>query len=325
MTDPRQRAQELIDEGHQLQADAAEAGLYEKPEELRAVYRRAIEKFSAAIALDPEAGEAYASRSIAAYFWGDSVTAKADVERVLQLPAVAEDDYLVLANPYRGEEKRRLLRLFLTKVAPTSYVHFHLRLSLARSYFSDRSHQAALQELTQLIADLERPEHSEDHGLLPTLYLMQSMAFEALADYTSSITALQRRLELPSTPEQQQDAWCSLFRSFLRAGRTEEARAALQLEDRFTPRDLHLSRTLLSALDDRVTATSAELCALAEDEENSLAGYEKFCAGAALWKLGERALAEPYLRDFISRCRDNPREWGVTMRWEIATAEALLA
>ena len=36
-------------------------------------------------------------------------------------------------------------------------------------------------------------------------------------------------------------------------------------------------------------------------------------------------VAKPRLRRFIKHCEGNPREWGVTMRWEIAKAKELLA
>jgi tetratricopeptide (TPR) repeat protein len=55
------------------------------------------------------------------------------------------------------------------------------------------------------------------------------------------------------------------------------------------------------------------------------ASRHDYMGAVILLRLGRADVAKPRLRRFIDHCEGNPREWGVTMRWEIAKAKELLA
>ena len=58
-----------------------------------------------------------------------------------------------------------------------------------------------------------------------------------------------------------------------------------------------------------------------DDEQG---GVGAFAAGVGLHHAGQHEAARPLLEQFVAVSENNPTEWGVTLRWEIAKAKELL-
>lgn len=281
--------------------------------------RRAIAKYSEAIALDPRLADAYVLRASARSLSGDRRGARADASTAYALRPRDPADYLLISLPFPEKERRRILRTGIARARPGSFDYVHLGLSIGNTYWYegrfDLEHRHALRSIREL-------ETSGKTGLATGFHYEAGTALMAMGRYASAERHLRAAFRDHATTgmlARTSVVDCRIYRGDLEG--------ALQVLDEVAPRltrDLvTLTRAYVRALGPAPLRISRALEArlLVPDRPH----HDGYMGAVILNRLGHADVARPRLRRFIERCEGNPREWGVTRRWEIAKAKALLA
>jgi len=105
-------AKQILEEVRELQYKRAEESGYKRlsKEEEKPFREWKVQRYTEAIALDPRFGDAYAERGSELYFLGRRAEAKADMLEAFELGVSSAELYFDIAMPFKGEQKREILR-----------------------------------------------------------------------------------------------------------------------------------------------------------------------------------------------------------------------
>jgi tetratricopeptide (TPR) repeat protein len=280
---------------------------------------RAIAKYSQAIALDPHLVGAYIQRSGARRQVGDLRGARADAMAAYKLQPRDPMDYLLISFSFPQAERRRILRAGIRQARPGSFEHFNLGLNVGLTYWYEGRFDLGLRNARRLMRRFEAMGKSRS---LAQLHYEAGTALMAMGRFAPAERELRGAFRDRGTIGML--ARTSVVESRIyRDDLVGAARVLEEVASQLTPSLVTLTRTYIRALGPQALEVSRTL-------ENRLlvpdrASRNDYMGAVILLRLGHADVAKPRLRQFIDHCEGNPREWGVTMRWEIAKAKELLA
>lgn len=280
--------------------------------------RRAIAKYSEAIALDPTFVRAYLSRAHSRRRLRDLVGSRSDAEAAYALRPQDPLDYESIAFAFDRPTQRRIIRTGLSRTTPGSWEHLHLGWASANSYWYEGRFDLQLRVLRRLLrrfAELGKRRLASRH------YYDVGVVLNALGRHKAAEEAF--RVAVSDGSGNTELARLSIVESRIYRG---DLRGALQALDRFCGRmdagEISLIRGYINALIPDSPAPSKQLVRRVSTPSSN--GNEEFMGAIVLLRGGHGDLARPRLRKYVARCESNPSEWGVTKRWEIAKAKELL-
>jgi tetratricopeptide (TPR) repeat protein len=293
---------------------------------------RRVVRYTEAIELDPSFGDAYAERGSELYFLGRRAQAKADMLKAVALGVTEPELYATMAMPFEGEEQRGILRTGMGLIdrssAETGWFYDHLYSMVIRSYWYEGNFAENARLLEEWVPQLDRTDHMYRIALDEL-----GMAYSALGKHAEAETAYRRKLAA-TPPAEQQYVADMVVRTLMHRNQYGEALLVLdELMDSFRAETRAIFTAALTVLQDSESAVaraaSAAALAAAEDwgrRPGPLGGstnYYSFLLGLVYRGLGRNQDAAEIFRRFADESAANKREWGVTMRWEIAKAREL--
>ena len=271
-------------------------------------YHQAIEKYNAALKLCPDLPEAYAARSSTHYFLRQMSESRQDAITALRL-GIRGDHYLMnLPNAFHGAEQRQVIKQCMKIAGAKSFSYQQLWFDRAQSYWYEGNFAGFVKELESL-QDWERRQklpHKMAESFLGNGY-------EALGK-TAQAEKVYRKIG-------DGDA---LVRLYVHQSRWKEARAALKdYASQFKADEHLLWEAGISELEGSLQRVKPEQLAAAHRLGDG-GNYYAFFLGLLQLRNAEVKAGRRTLQAFCEMCDSNPREWGVTLRWECAYARALL-
>jgi tetratricopeptide (TPR) repeat protein len=282
--------------------------------------RRAMAKYARAIELDPRFAKAYVSRSHARRALGDRAGARDDAAAADRLRPSDPMTYLSIALPFDRSVQRRILRSGIARAIPGSWEHFHLGWYSAQTYWYEGRFEAQVRALDGLI---RRFEKLGKRKLTAGLHYHVGTALMALGNYVVA----ERRMRRASTAGGEATPLALAAMIECRIYRDDLAGAQLVLDEVASGLDAEetsLTRAYIQALDPRAAPPNSNLVSRLARDPGPGPTWPTFMSAVILLRAGRADLARPRLRAFVQRCENNPREWGITRRWEIAKAKELL-
>jgi len=291
-----------------------------------------VARYSEAIELDPSFGDAYAERGTELYFLGRRAEAKADIRKAFALGVSDPELYAMMAMPFAGEEKREILRAGMKLIdrasEETGWFYDDLYSMLIQSYWYDGNFREHARLLEEWVPQLQPTEH-----MYRTALGSLGMAYSALGKHAEAEAAYRAALAATPAAEKQHVA-DMVVRTVMHRDRYGEALLILEeLADRL-PADTHAIFTAaLTVLRDPGSglARDASAAALTAAEDwgrrpgplGDSTSYYSFLLGLVYRGVGKNREAAEILTRFADEAAANKREWGITMRWEIAKAREL--
>ena len=325
MTAAEKRAEALIAEGKRIEISSwrPEPGSYDPPKDDPAAQRAALAKYLEALRLCPKLAEAHLAIAGVKGRMGLREEAREHAKRAIALRPVDPTAYLLLAHHFNGDEARDVLRKGLRRCRPKSFERNHLQWNIANTYWYEGRFADCARAYRRHVRALARI-HGKRHPALEPPYHSLSTALEAMGDYAGAEAAYRailnlRRNHMAVWMDPRED----IVFARIRSNDFEAARAAW---NEFESRMKKASRVLLGAAIDVFTGKRPRCSArfvksLERDQTPSrIAIYGAFILHA----LGRDEIAIPRLRYLVQRWRRNRREWGVTLRWEIARGNEIL-
>jgi len=291
-----------------------------------------VARYSEAIELDPSFGDAYAERGSELYFLGRRAEARADMRKAIALGVSDPELYAMMAMPFEGEEKRGILRTGMSLIdrasAETGWFYDHLYSMVIRSYWYEGNFAENARLLEEWVPQLERTEHMYRMALDDL-----GMAYSALGKHAEAETAYRRRLAA-TPPAEKQHVADMVVRTLMHRNQHGEALLVLEeLADGLPADTRAIFTAALTVLQDpgSALARDASAAALAAAEDwgrrpgplGDSTSYYSFLLGLVYRGVGRHREAAEILTRFADEAAANKREWGITMRWEIATAREL--
>ena len=291
-----------------------------------------VARYSEAIELDPSFGDAYAERGSELYFLGRRAEAKADMRKAFDLGVSDPELYAMMAMPFAGEEQREILRAGLKLIdrasEETGWFYNHLYSMFVRSYWYEGNIAENARLLEEWVPQLERTEHMYRMALQDL-----GMAYSALGKHAEAETAYRRALAATPAAEQQH-VGDMVVRTLMHRDQYGEALLVLEELANSLPADTHAVFTAaLTVLQDPRSALardeSAAALPAAEDwgrrpgPLGDSTSYYSFLLGLVYRGVGKNREAAEILTRFADEAAGNKREWGITLRWEIAKAREL--
>jgi len=291
-----------------------------------------VARYSEAIELDPSFGDAYAERGTELYFLGRRAEAKADIRKAFALGVSDPELYAMMAMPFAGEEKREILRAGMKLIdrasEETGWFYDDLYSMVIRSYWYEGNFGENARLLEEWVPQLERTEHMYRVALQDL-----GMAYSALDKHAEAETAYRRALAATPVAEKQHAA-DMVVRTLMHRDQYGEALLVLEELADGLPADTHAIFTAaLTVLHDprSALARDASAAALTAAEDwgrrpgplGDGTNYYSFLLGLVYRGVGKNREATEILTRFADQAAANKREWGITMRWEIAKAREL--
>lgn len=264
---------------------------------------QALVCFEQAIRADPTYTRAFVERSAARYFGGDEQGSREDARAALKLGDVEIEDYSMLAAPFEGEESRQILRAGLKRAGMKHVMAQALWFHIANTYWYEGRFQEEINELRKIMKQFPDANY---WGFIGS-------AQEALGDYQAAEASYRKD---PSEARE-------IVRCRMHAGDLPGALAALEeFHAKIPELERELFRAAIDILQGQPTANPSSLASRVNPKK--IGGCSQFFRGL-LWKeAGQVDRARQDLMDFVERNEGNPREWGVTMRWETKRAREFL-
>ena len=300
------------------------------------VRRKVLRMYGRALRLDPQNAEAYVWRGLLFHQRDQPAAARADMRQALALRPRRPDLYSLIAIPFGNAEKREVYQRGLALCREDDPERHHLQFCHDLRYWYDRDYErliAAMDaEVTRLehqIATGPEPRHYDHrYGSLPSCCGFLQMGYAALGRYAEVERTARRLLpyldHLPDRPDAPAETAEDIIRARMHANDFPGALAAVEeFAVLLPPERRELWEALLHALANG-TPPTPELVRRAEADRYPPGG-QNFLLGVFYTRLGRPAKAATHLRRLCERAASNPREWGVTLRWEVAQAQQLLA
>jgi len=312
----RKKALQLLAEGRKIQAQAytGTGGGFQPGRFLSQMtggyYYRAIEKFDQAIKECPELAQAYAARSLSLHFAGENEAARADALKALDLGGLDERELILLGAPFQGSQARKVYRRCMKLAKPNGFVYGMLWSALAQTYWYEGNFRGQARELEALLAWKAKyqPKYiAPDWSQLGHAHEVSGQLAKAEAAFRKAGDG------------------DSLVRIYLHQSRWDEARAALKrYRQQFEPDEIIVYAAGLDELQGRLKSVSREQLKAAHRLADG-GTYYAFFLGLLQLRAGETEAGRSTLDSFCRVMDGNPREWGVTMAWEIRKARERLA
>jgi len=313
-------AQRLVEAGQKIQYPSrARTGGARRSKLDTDRLQRAIAKYSEAIEFDPLLIDAYIRRSAARRQAGDVRGARSDATAAYKLRPRDPIDYLLISFPFPRAKQRRILRAGIARARPGSFEHLQLGLNVGHTYWYEGRFDL---ELRTVLALIRRFEAMGKSRLLAGLHYQAGTALLAMRRFRDAERQLRAAFRDRATTGML--ARTSVVESYLYRNDLDGALRVLDEVASQLDRPLvALTRAYIQALgpDSLKVSKALEAKLLVSDR----ASRHDYMGAVILLRLGRSDVAKPRLRRFIDHCEGNPREWGVTMRWEIAKAKELLA
>lgn len=327
-------AKQILEEVRAEQFKRAEQSGYEclsKAEE--APFREwKVQRYTEAIVLDPAFGDAYAERGSELYSLGRRADARADIRKAFALGVSDPELYAMMAMPFEGEEQREILRRGLGLIdqssEETGWFYDHLYSMLIRSYWYDGNLAQNARLLEEWVPQLKQTGHMYRMAMqdLGMAYSALDKHVEAEAAYRSALAA--------SPPAERLHVGDMIVRTQMHRNSYAAALRVLEeVADAIPPGTPAIFRAALTVLgnpgsDEARTASMAAL--VVAEEQGTRPGptgnstsYYSFLLGLVYRGVGRSREAAEILTRFADEAAANKREWGITLRWEIAKAREL--
>lgn len=323
--DARSILQEVRAERRRRVSEGGNKRLAAKDEsELR---RWEIARYTEAIQLDPELAEAYVARGTALYFEHHRAEARADMRRALSLHPKDVTLYHQLPLPFERGEQREILRAGMSLADPASFEYEHLRAWFIRTYWYEGNFAEQARLLEEWLPQLNQGEFQYRHQLqeLAQAYSALDQHERAEATYRRAL-AVSPRSESPFIADM-------IVRSRMHRDQFAQAREAVGELRSYLENDRYeMFDAALRVLSDATASQTEAACAhaltaadlgTAPGPVGRSTSYYSFLLGLIYHGAGRRDAAIELLNRFAAESAANKREWGVTMRWEIAMARKI--
>lgn len=291
-----------------------------------------VKRYTEAIALDPTFGDAYAERGSELYFLGRRKEAKDDMRKAFELGVSEPHLYETISMAFEGEEKRVVLRAGMRLVDRTSvetgWFYDHIYSSFIRSYWYDGNFSEFVRLLEEWTPQLDPAGHMFRHSLQDL-----AMGYAALDNHTGAEAAYRRAWGATPSAEKQHVA-NMIIRARMHRNDYAGARAALEEIGDHLPEHTRsifdaALLVLLNAGSGEAKKASTAVLSTAEEQGRhpgplgNKTNYYSFLLGIIYKGAGRDQEAAEILKVFADESAANKREWGITMRWEIAKAYEL--
>lgn len=289
----------------------------------------AIERYTEAIRVAPDFPEAHLARGMAFFLEGRREDAQKDMRNAFALGPREPRMYLGMSFPFEDEEQRRMLQGGLARTENASADHHLLQGLVIRSYWQEGNFQEFVRlkehQLGQL--DPESPSRPDQLGDV-------ARGYSALGEHARAEEAYRGALS-EARGRARESAAEGVLRTYLHRERYAEGRQVVrELAMALPDKQRVVWEAVFQVLIDpesaqtRLTAeaavAAAETLQLPAGHGKDHTNYNAFLLGVIYKGAGRLSSARQLLTTFASRSEANPRDQGVTMRWEIATARALL-
>jgi len=280
--------------------------------------RRALAKYTRAIALDPTFVHAYLIRANTRRRLNDVAGSRADAEAAYALRPSDPMAYLNIASAFSPSTQRKIIRAGLSRATPGGWEHLHLAWYSTNTYWYEGRFDLQVASLRRV---LRRFGELGKSRLANRLHCDLGTALTALGRYA----AAEKEFRLAATAGGTYSALAChgvvqsrIYQDDLRGALRELARLAGKMD----ASDVAITRAYIHALMPQSPAPTSDVVRRAAKPSTGL--HNDFMNAVVLLRAGRADLARPRLRTFIDVSESNPSEWGVTRRWEIAKAKALL-
>jgi len=298
------------------------------PEEESNLFQWTIERYSEAIRLAPDLADAHLARGMTLFLEGRREEAQKDMRNAFALRPREPRMYLGMSFPFEGEEQRRMLQGGLARTEKASADHQLLQGLFIRSYWNEGNFREFVrlkeEQLGQL--DPESPSRPDQLGDV-------ARGYSALGDHARAERAYRGALA-EGRGRAREFAAEGILRTYLHR---EQYAAGREVVRELAPTLPENQRVVWDAVfqvvlePDAVATRVAAEAAVAPAETLRLPGgngrkstnYNAFLLGLIYLGSGRVADARELLTTFASASEAHPRDQGVTMRWEIATARTL--
>lgn len=308
----RKTALELVREGRKIGAAAFTSldGAFEPFKDTSGdSHRKAIQKYNEAIKLCPDLAQAYAARCIAHHFLRETQAAQKDARIALRLGNLRDQELMLLEAPFQGAESREISRQCMKLAGPDSRLYDHFWQNLARTYWYEGDFANYVKELEAILAWQKAHRRQFTEVTLSSL----GSGYEALGN-------LKRAEEV----YKEIDEGDSLVRLYIRQERWNDARAALaQYQAKFESDEKTVFSAGIDELEGKLGKVSPEQMSAAQRLGGG-GSYYAFFLGLFQLRDGQAAAGRQTLTTFCESCKSNPREWGITLAWEVRRAEQIL-
>ena len=314
----RAEAERLVREGGALEFPSHPRGT-ERPAISAAQRRRALAKYTRAIALDPKFVGAYLSRAHTRRRLNDLTGSRADAKAAYALRPSDPLDYTRIAFAFPRPTQRKIIRAGLSRAIPGSWEHLHLARHSTNTYWYEGRFDLQLRAVRRLIRRFSALGKSR---LARHLHYDAGMALRALGRHAAAEKEF--RVTASADGTNSEVARHALVESKIYQRDLPGALRELdRLAGKMDASDVAITRAYIHALMPESPAPTPEAVRRAADP-SSIDMHNGFMNSVVLLRAGRADLARPRLRKFIDRCESNPSEWGVTRRWEIVKAKELL-
>lgn len=297
------------------------------PEEAE-LRRWKIERYTEAIAEDESFPDAYVERGAELYFDERFAEAKADMLKALALQPSNAELYLTMSFPFDGEERRNILYAGMERGTPQSFDYQQLRMAYIKTYWYEGNFAEYVRLLQEWIPHLD-PNGFMYRNQLAAL----ASGFSALGQHESAESAYRTALASGIAPEHDYVPQM-IVRTRMHRDQYDEALDALtEFRDTIPADEVNILKAVLTVLTAPGSdeAKSASIVALPAAESfgkepgplGDSTSYYSFLLGIIYVGADGTEIAKELLNRFADESAANPREWGITLRWEIAKAREL--
>ena len=282
--------------------------------------RTALSKLDEAVAVCPNLPEVYVERSIVRADVGDKDRAREDAQRAFELRPADAHSYIFISFCFPWPERRRILRTAMRRLRGSPSDRVSLWRNLVYSYWYEGRFEEQVREAKGLLGYRKRVRYFQrvdlDHSILGS-------ALEALGQYEEAEQSYRKGLR----SRYGANLASNVVLARVRRNDFQGAEAALKTLRIKMPRDLAslLQASILGLRGERASCSPKTLAKATEENVFGGVGLYAFYAAVVLLRMGQGANARELLRRYVAHIESNPREWGITNRWEVAKAKELLA
>jgi tetratricopeptide (TPR) repeat protein len=298
--------------------------------------RKVLRLYGRAIRLDPKNVEAYVARGSLLYFRGKHSPSREDMRRALALNPRKPFLYLQMCMPFQNAEKREILQRGISVCRESDYERHQLQFRHDLTYWYDRDYErfvhgfaAEAGRLEGLVSSRTPSRDGKDDlaGSFHTCCAFLEQGLAALGKYHEAEQALRGSLRYVDRIRYRQDAKTDTAEAIIRVRMHADdffgaLAACAEFAEALVPDRRDVWEALLRCLIDS-TAPSLELLQLVEADRYPPGGRD-FALCVFYTSLGRARDARRCLNRISEANRGNPREWGVTLRWELAHARKLV-
>jgi hypothetical protein len=281
--------------------------------------RIALGKCDQAVGFCPTLADAYIERSSLRRELGDDEGARADGLQAFELRPSDARSYIRLSFPFSRPEQRRIVQTAMRRLRGKPMDLVSLWHRVLDTFWYEGRFEDQVDEARKILRYRKRRRYFTriDHD-----YSRLGSALEALGRYDEAELSYRRGLK----SKYGQHLAPRLVLTKVRMNDFQGAEATLsELRGRM-PRDLagFLRSAIRGLQGESVRSPAKTLAKVTEENLHGGVGLYAFYAAVILLRMGREAEARDLLGRYVAHIESNPREWGITNRWEVAKAKELL-